>query len=292
MNILVTGANGQLGQALRDASVVSANKFVFTDVMSVEGLPTTILDISNINAVRDLTKEEKIDVIINCAAYTNVEKAEDDEERARILNCDAVRNLAVVAREQDITLIHMSTDFVYNGSKASPYTETDTKNPVNAYARTKYAGEQAIKETGCRYILFRTAWLFSQYGSNFMKTMIRLTGERESLNVVYDQVGTPTYAPELAKLILKVIDNNMLDRTGEYNFTCEGSVSWYDFAVMINYLSGHHCRIHPCSSAEYGSKVTRPSFSVLDKHKVRDTFGITIPHWFESLEFCIKNLSN
>lgn len=292
MNILVTGANGQLGQALRDASVVSANKFVFTDVTSVEGLPTTILDVSNINALRDLTKEEKIDVIVNCAAYTNVEKAEDDEERARILNCDAVRNLAVVSKEQDMTLIHMSTDFVYNGSKASPYVETDTKNPVNAYARTKYAGEQAIKETGCRYILFRTAWLFSQYGSNFMKTMIRLTGERESLNVVYDQVGTPTYAPELAKLILKVIDNNMLDRTGEYNFTCEGSVSWYDFAVMINYLSGHHCRIYPCSSAEYGSKVTRPSFSVLDKHKVRDTFGITIPHWFESLEFCIKNLSN
>lgn len=292
MNILVTGANGQLGQALRDASVVSANKFVFTDVKSIEGLPTTILDISNINALRDLTKEEKIDVIVNCAAYTNVEKAEDDEERARILNCDAVRNLAVVSKEQDMTLIHMSTDFVYNGSKASPYVETDTKNPVNAYARTKYAGEQAIKETGCRYILFRTAWLFSQYGSNFMKTMIRLTGERESLNVVYDQVGTPTYAPELAKLILKVIDNNMLDRTGEYNFTCEGSVSWYDFAVMINYLSGHHCRIHPCSSAEYGSKVTRPSFSVLDKHKVRDAFCITIPHWFESLEFCIKNLSN
>lgn len=292
MNILVTGANGQLGQALRDASVGSANKFVFSDVMIAEGMSTSILDITNISEVRKLTKEERIDVIINCAAYTNVEKAEDDEERARILNCDAVRNLAVVSKEQDMTLIHMSTDFVYNGSKASPYVETDTKNPVNAYARTKYAGEQAIIETGCRYILFRTAWLFSQYGSNFMKTMIRLTGERESLNVVYDQVGTPTYAPELAKLILKVIDNNMLDRTGEYNFTCEGSVSWYDFAVMINYLSGHHCRIHPCSSAEYGSKVTRPSFSVLDKHKVRDTFGITIPHWFESLEFCIKNLSN
>lgn len=292
MNILVTGANGQLGQALRDASVGSANKFVFSDVMIAEGMPTTILDITNISDVRKLTKEERIDVIVNCAAYTNVEKAEEDEESARILNCDAVRNLAVVAREQDITLIHMSTDFVYNGSKSSPYAETDEKNPVNAYARTKYAGERAIKETGCRYILFRTAWLFSQYGSNFMKTMIRLTGERESLNVVYDQVGTPTYAPELANLIVKVIDNNMLDKAGEYNFTCEGSVSWYDFAVMINYLSGHHCQIHPCSSTEYGSKVTRPSFSVLDKHKVRDTFGITIPHWFESLEFCIKNLSN
>lgn len=292
MNILITGANGQLGQALMAASLRYNHFCVFTDVVGVDGKVVTFLDVVDVNAIRDLANKSHIDVIVNCAAYTNVEHAEVDENNAYVLNCEAARNLATIAKERDITLIHMSTDFVYDGRKAAPYCETDIKNPVNAYARTKYAGELAIKEVGCKYILFRTAWLFSQYGMNFMKTMIRLTEERDTINVVYDQVGTPTYAPELANLIFRVIEGNMLDKTGEYNFTCEGSVSWYDFAVMINYLSGHHCRILPCSSEEYGSIVTRPSFSVLDKHKVRNTFGITIPHWFESLEFCIKNLSN
>jgi len=289
MNVLITGANGQLGHALKDASKSLTNhRFVFTDVVSSTDDEVFFLDITLIDAIRTIATLEKIDVIVNCAGYTNVEKAEIDINTAQLLNSDAVRNLANVAKERDITLIHISTDFVYNGLKAAPYVETDEKDPVNVYAITKYFGEKQILASGCKYILFRTAWLFSKYGNNFVKTMIRLTGERETLNVVYDQVGTPTYAPELANIILKVINENKLDLVGEYNFTCEGSVSWYDFAVMINYLSGHHCEISPCRSEEYGSKVKRPSFSVLDKSKVKKTFGVTIPHWFVSLESCMK----
>lgn len=291
MNILITGANGQLGQALMIASKDNMNhKFVFTDLSSIVDDEIINLDITIIEDIREIVKSKEINVIINCAAYTNVEKAESEIEAAQILNSDAVSYLATVAKENDITLIHISTDFVYNGSKALPYIETDEKFPINAYAQSKYSGEKQIFASGCKYILFRTAWLFSNYGNNFMKTMIRLTGERETLNVVYDQVGTPTYAPELANLILKIINENKLYLVGEYNFTCEGSVSWYDFAVMINYLSGHNCDIHPCSSSEYASKVKRPSFSVLDKSKVKKTFGVTIPHWFISLESCMKQM--
>lgn len=288
MNILVLGANGQLGQSVRAASANSAHRFVFSDVVSLEGLETTIIDITSLSALQEVVNREHIDVIVNCAAYTNVEKAEVDIENARKLNRDAVKNIAIVAKEHDATLIHISTDFVYDGKKAAPYVETDEKNPVDVYALTKYEGELEMIKTGCKYILFRTAWMFSKYGNNFMKTMIRLTSEREKLNVVYDQVGTPTYAPELAKLIVKVIDENKLQLTGEYNFSNEGSVSWYDFAVAINRACGHHCDISPITSEEYGSKVKRPSFSVLDKSKVKKTFGVKIPHWLESLDEGIK----
>ena len=290
MNILVTGANGQLGQAIRAQSHRHQNhNIVFTDVISDDMLETILLDITSEDAIRSVCKSAQINVIINCAAYTDVEKAETDFEMANLINCDAVRNLATVAKECDITLIHISTDYVYDSRKAAPYVETDEKYPVNVYASTKYAGEVAIHEVGCKFILFRTAWMFSGFGSNFMKTMLRLTAEKETLNVVYDQVGTPTYAPELVSIIFKVIDEDKLDMTGEYNFTNEGSVSWYDFAVAINYLSGHNCKINPCSSEEYGSKVIRPNYSVLDKSKVKKTFGITIPHWLISLEQCINN---
>lgn len=288
MNILVTGANGQLGQAMRAASFNSNNEFIFSDVNTGADVNTISIDITNLEAVRQAAKEKHIDVIVNCAAYTNVEKADEDIEAARLLNKDGVRNLAIVTKEMDATLIHISTDFVYDGRKAAPYVETDEKHPVNGYAITKYEGEQEIINSGCKYILFRTAWLFSKYGNNFMKTMIRLTSERDKLNVVYDQVGTPTYAPELANLILKVIDENLLHLTGEFNFTNEGSVSWYDFAVAINRAYGNHCDITPISSEEYGSKVRRPSFSVLDKRKVKETFDIKIPHWLDSLDDSIK----
>ena len=288
MNILVLGANGQLGQSVRAASANSAHRFVFSDVVSLEGLETTIIDITSLSALQEVMNREHIDVIVNCAAYTNVEKAEVDIENARKLNRDAVKNIALVAKEHNSTLIHISTDFVYDGKKAAPYVETDEKNPVDIYALTKYEGELEMIKTGCKFILFRTAWMFSKYGNNFMKTMIRLTSEREKLNVVYDQVGTPTYAPELAKLIVKVIDENKLHLTGEYNFSNEGSVSWYDFAVAINRACGHHCDISPISTEEYGSKVKRPSFSVLDKSKVKKTFGVKIPHWLESLDEGIK----
>jgi len=288
MNILVFGGNGQLGQALRDASLNSGNSYIFSDISTIEGIETVIVDITNLAEIRRIAKEKQIDIFVNCAAYTNVEKAEDDIENARKLNRDAVRNIAIVAKEIDATLIHISTDFVYDGKKAAPYVETDEKNPVDAYALTKYEGELEIFNSSCKYILFRTAWMFSEYGNNFMKTMIRLTSEREHLNVVFDQVGTPTYAPDLARVIVKVIDENKTHLTGEYNFSNEGSVSWYDFAVAINRACGNHCDISPISSEEYGSKVRRPSYSVLDKSKVKKTFGIKIPHWLDSLDEGIK----
>lgn len=288
MNILVLGANGQLGQAVRAASVNSDHHFIFSDVYIGDDESMMSIDITNLSALRQIAKENQIEVFVNCAAYTNVEKADDDIEAARLLNKDAVRNLATVAKEMYATLIHISTDFVYDGRKAAPYVETDEKYPVNGYALTKYEGELEMIKTGCKYILFRTAWMFSKYGNNFMKTLIRLTSEREKLNVVYDQVGTPTYAPELANIIMKVINDDMLDKTGEYNFTNEGSVSWYDFAVAINRACGNHCDISPISSEEYGSKVKRPSFSVLDKSKVKKTFGVKIPHWLDSLDESIK----
>ena len=288
MNILVLGANGQLGQAVKAASTEAKSHYIFSDVYTGDDSRMLNIDITSLSALRKIVQREQINVIVNCAAYTNVEKAEDDIENARKLNKDAVKNIAIVAKENDATLIHITTDFVYDGKKAAPYQEGDEKNPQSAYALTKYEGEQEIINTGCKYILFRTAWMFSEYGNNFMKTMIRLTSEREHLNVVYDQVGTPTYAPELAKLIVKVIEENMLHLTGEYNFSNEGSVSWYDFAVAINRACGHHCDIFPVSSEEYGSKVKRPSFSVLDKSKVKKTFGVRIPHWLESLDEGIR----
>lgn len=292
MNILVLGANGQLGQAVRVASVNSEHHFLFSDVYIGDDESMMSIDITNLYELRQVAKENQIDVFVNCAAYTNVEKADDDIDAARLLNKDAVRNLAVVAKENDATLIHISTDFVYDGRKAAPYVETDEKFPVNGYALTKYEGELEMIKTGCKYILFRTAWMFSKYGNNFMKTMIRLTSEREKLNVVYDQVGTPTYAPELANIIMEVINENMLDKTGEYNFTNEGCVSWYDFAVAINRACGNHCDISPISSEEYGSKVKRPSFSVLDKSKVKNTFRVKIPHWLDSLDESIRDYNN
>ena len=292
MNILVLGANGQLGQALKAASVETKNHYIFSDVYTGDNCDMLNLDITNLSALHKAVQSEKICVIVNCAAYTNVDKAEDDIENARKLNRDAVKNIAAVAKENNATLIHISTDFVYDGRKASPYQETDEKHPVNVYAQTKYEGEQEIIKSGCKCILFRTAWMFSKYGNNFMKTMIRLTSECEKLSVVYDQVGTPTYAPELAGIIIKVIEENLFHLTGEYNFSNEGSVSWYDFAVAINRACGNHCDISPISSEEYGSKVKRPSFSVLDKSKVKKTFGIKIPHWLDSLDEAIKDYNN
>lgn len=292
MNVLVLGANGQLGLSVREASQGSSHHFLFSDVVPIEGLETLEIDITNLFDIRRVVEREQINVIVNCAAYTNVEKAENDIENARKLNKDAVKNISIVAKENDATLIHISTDFVYDGKKAAPYIETDEKNPVDVYAQTKYEGELEMVNSGCKYILFRTAWMFSKYGNNFMKTMIRLTSEREKLNVVYDQVGTPTYAPELAKLIVKVIEEDKLYLTGEYNFSNEGSVSWYDFAVAINRACGNYCDISPISSEEYGSKVKRPSFSVLDKSKVKKTFGIKIPHWLDSLDEGIKAYNN
>ena len=274
--ILVTGANGQLGSELRVLSVNSNHEFLFTDVAE--------LDITNREAVDNYVSEHGTDIIVNCAAYTNVDKAEDDTEMADNINHLAVKNLAEVSAKYKLILIHISTDYVFDGSKNTPYLETDPTAPLGVYGRTKLAGEKAVTDSGCDYLIIRTSWLYSSFGNNFVKTMRRLTAEKDSLKVVFDQVGTPTYAGDLAQAILKIIDSGKYaDNAGIYHFSNEGVCSWYDFAIEIRNLSGNLCDIQPCHSDEFPSKVKRPNFSVLDKTKIKETFGLKIPYWKFSL---------
>ena len=284
MNILVTGANGQLGNEMRRLGAVSPNNYIFTDVAE--------LDITNAAAVLSMVKNNDIAVIINCAAYTNVDKAESDEATAELINSTAVKNLAVAAKETDATLFHVSTDYVFGSEGNTPRTENMPLCPLGVYGRTKLNGELAIKESGCKALIFRTAWLYSEFGNNFLKTMLRLTAEREELNVVFDQVGAPTYAGDLALAIFSIIEAGVYaGNEGVYHFSNEGVCSWYDFAVEIAAAAGNtNCRIEPCHSCEFPSPVTRPPYSVLDKTKVKKTFDIDIPHWRESMEYCIKRI--
>ena len=287
MNILVTGANGQLGNCIRNASARTAHNFVFTDVAE--------LDITKRDAVLKTICDNKIDIIINCAAYTNVDRAEDDAAFAEVLNVDAVRNLAVAAKECDAILIHISTDYVFGGSKGNvPRTEDEPANPTGIYGLTKLHGEQAVIDSGCKYLIFRTAWLYSEYGKNFVKTMLNLTATKPELKVVFDQCGTPTYAQDLADAIITIIESGKYaENQGIYHFSNEGVCSWYDFTQMIAYFAGNtSCKILPCHSSEFPSKVIRPAYSVLDKTKIKDTFGIEIPYWTMSLIKCINNLNN
>ena len=282
MNILVTGANGQLGNEMRCVSSTSSNQYIFTDVAE--------MDITSLDSIRKMVNDNQIHVIVNCAAYTNVDKAEDDFATADLLNNKAVENLAVVAKETDATLIHVSTDYVFQGDRNVPCREDWETNPLGVYGITKLAGEHSIQETGCHYLIFRTAWLYSPYGKNFVKTMRQLTADKDTLKVVFDQVGTPTYAGDLASVIYQVIEENQLYKEGIYHFSDEGVCSWYDFAKEICDLSGNVCDIQPCHSDEFPSKVKRPHFSVLDKTKVKSTFGITVPYWKDSLQKCIHEL--
>ena len=289
MNILVTGANGQLGNEMRVVSKNSSDRYIFTDVEE--------LDILDRNAVMDCVKREKIEVIVNCAGYTNVEKAEDDENTAELLNAQAVEYLARACKDNDAVLIHISTDYVFGGNKGNtPRTETEPANPTGAYGRTKLHGEEAIQRIGCKHIIIRTAWLYSEFGNNFVKTMRKLTAERDSLKVVFDQVGTPTYALDLAEVIelfiekIKNANGQQPIANGIYNFTNEGVTSWYDFAKEICELSGNKCDIQPCHSDEFPSKVKRPSYSVLDKTKIKKELNITIPYWKESLKICVNRI--
>lgn len=284
MNILVTGGNGQLGNEMRVVSKESRNRYIFTDVVE--------LDITNLEAIRYMLKMERVDVVVNCAAYTNVDRAEEDEIMADLLNNKAAGNLAVVAKEVGATLIHVSTDYVFQGDKNTPYKEDCETSPLGVYGRTKLAGERSIQATGCNYLIFRTSWLYSSYGKNFVKTMQRLTRDKNLLKVVFDQVGTPTYAGDLAAIIYKVIEKDMLDKQGIYHFSNEGVCSWYDFAQEVCELSGNACNIEPCHSDEFPSKVKRPNFSVLDKTKVKETFGAKVPYWKVSLKHCINLLMN
>ncbi len=285
MKILVTGANGQLGMSLRQRT-----RAVFTDVTEVPGLETVCLDITDREAVRKLVRSEGIDTLVNCAAYTNVDAAEDNYELAERLNAGAVENLAVVMKEVGGRLIHISTDYVFGKEPYNtPCREDQQGTPTGVYGLTKLHGEQAILRSGVRHVIIRTAWLYSEYGKNFVKTMLRLTAEKPSLKVVFDQVGTPTYAGDLADAILAVAAAGGPD--GIYHFSNEGVCSWYDFTKMIAEYAGRTaCDIQPCHSDEFPSKVVRPSYSVLDKTKIKETFGLKIPYWTDSLKKCIQNL--
>lgn len=282
--ILITGANGQLGSEMRRLGEVSPNTYIYTDVAE--------LDITNGDAVAAFVRENAVDIIVNCAAYTNVDKAESDEATAELINATAVENLAKAMKAVNGTLFHVSTDYVFGNEGNTPRTEDMPLNPLGVYGRTKLHGEQAIAAVGCKAIIIRTAWLYSEFGNNFLKTMLRLTAEREQLNVVFDQVGTPTYAGDLALAIFSIIEGGVYEgNEGVYHFSNEGVCSWYDFATEIAIAAGNTaCKVQPCHSSEFPSPVTRPSFSVLDKSKIKNTFGIEIPHWRDSMLYCIKRL--
>ena len=282
--ILITGANGQLGRELSRLGAVSPNEYIPTDVAE--------LDITEKAAVDRFFAENVVDVVVNCAAYTNVERAEDDEATAMKLNAEAVGNLAAAAKASGAMLIHISTDYVFGCDGNTPRTEQMPTSPLGVYGRTKLAGEQAIAESGCKAIILRTAWLYSEFGGNFLKTMLRLTAENEALKVVFDQIGTPTYAGDLALAIFSIIDGDVYEgREGIYHFSNEGACSWFDFATEISAAAGHGCKVVPCYSSEFPSKVVRPPYSVLDKSKFKSTFGIDIPHWRVSMLYCLKRLS-
>lgn len=283
-NVLVTGANGQLGNEMRRLGSISPNNYIFTDVAE--------LDITDKAAVAQFVATNSVDVIVNCAAYTNVDKAEDDQATAELINATAVANLAEAVKAVDGTLIHVSTDYVFGTDGNTPRTEDMPTAPLGVYGVTKLHGEQAIAASGCKALIFRTAWLYSEFGNNFLKTMLRLTAERPALNVVFDQVGTPTYAGDLAVLIFSIIEYGTYEgNEGIYHFSNEGVCSWYDFATEIAAAAGHtECRINPCHSDEFPSKVTRPPYSVLDKSKVKRVFDVDIPHWRESMLHCINRL--
>ena len=287
MNILVTGANGQLGNEMRIVAKNSADNYIFTDVAE--------LDITNAEAVEKMVMDNDVKAIVNCAAYTNVDKAEDDSEFAEILNAKAAENLAVAMKKNDGLLVHVSTDYVFGGTKNNtPCKEDEPANPTGVYGVTKLHGEQAIIASGCRHIIIRTAWLYSEFGKNFLKTMLNLTATKPQLKVVFDQVGTPTYAYDLALAIFDIVENRKYEgNDGVYHYSNEGVCSWFDFTKMIaEYAGNTQCDIQPCHSDEFPSKVVRPSYSVLDKTKIKATFGTVVPYWTDSLKVCMNNLKN
>lgn len=320
MNILVTGANGQLGNEMRIVSKGSKDKYIFTDVVEVDGQETTILDITDLDAIRSIVRKQEIRVIVNCAAYTNVDAAEDPEKYAIVekLNATAPENLATAMKEVNGLLLHISTDYVFGKEPYNtPCKEDQEGTPTGVYGLTKLHGEQAIQKLGCNYVIIRTAWLYSEFGKNFVKTMLNLTATKPQLKVVFDQVGTPTYAYDLAEAVLVIIDDYkkemlrsankdacseglknsqfsiLYSKSGVYHFSNEGVCSWYDFTKLIAELAGNTgCDIQPCHSEEFPSPVKRPSYSVLDKTKVKETFGIQIPYWTDSLKICVNNLKN
>lgn len=295
MNILVTGANGQLGNEMRIVAENSRDKYIFTDVVEIESQETSILDITNLDAIRKMVAKNDIKVIVNCAAWTNVDGAEDPEKFALVekLNATAPENLAKAMKEVNGLLVHISTDYVFGGDPYNTPCKEDQKGtPTGVYGLTKLHGEQNIQNTSVDYLIFRTAWLYSEFGKNFVKTMMNLTSTKPQLKVVFDQVGTPTYAYDLAAAIFDIIENRKYEgNTGVYHYSNEGVCSWFDFTKIIAEIVGNtECDIHPCHSDEFPSPVKRPAYSVLDKTKVKETFGITVPYWTDSLKKCMNNL--
>ena len=310
MNILVTGANGQLGNEMRIVAGNTGHNFIFTDVCEFEGVQTTMLDITDLSAVKAMVAEHNVQAIVNCAAYTNVDGAESAQQLAELLNATAPENLALAMKEVGGLLVHISTDYVFGGDPYNtPCTEELKGTPTGVYGLTKLHGEENIAASGCNYVIIRTAWLYSEFGKNFCKTMLNFTAIKPALNVVFDQVGTPTYALDLAKAICVVLDDFSKEKlvlpdskihetagegyskTGIYHYSNEGVCSWYDFTRMIASISGQtECNVQPCHSNEFPSPVKRPSYSVLDKTKIKNTFGVEVPYWVDSLKVCIANL--
>ena len=283
-NILITGANGQLGSELRKIGFSPLDEVFFTDVAE--------LDITDYTAIEKFIQVHEVDTIINCAAYTAVDRAEDEPGPAAEINTQAVANLAKAAQKEDCLLIHISTDYVFDGTATTPYTEKIKTCPVSVYGKTKLAGEEAIIRSGCFYIIIRTAWLYSAFGHNFVETILRLAEERPEINVVNDQIGTPTYAEDLAKAIVKIMANDdRVEHEGIYHYSNAGVCSWYDFAVEIVRLSGLNCRVNPVTTAEYPTKTHRPAYSVLDKTKIKHTFGVEVPEWQEALRRMMGEIS-
>lgn len=312
MRILVTGANGQLGNEMRIVTKDSADKYIFTDVVDASEesvamlkklagedikFDTEHLDITNLDSVKDIVKREKIDAIVNCAAYTNVDAAEDNYDLAELLNARAPENLAIAMKDVGGLLVHISTDYVFGGDPYNTPCKEDQKGtPTGVYGLTKLHGEHAIQCVGCKHVMIRTAWLYSEFGKNFVKTMLNLTATKPQLKVVFDQVGTPTYAYDLAQAIAVILEDYKKEtinysKTGIYHFSNEGVCSWFDFTKIIAVIAGNiDCDIQPCHSNEFPSPVKRPAYSVLDKIKVKETFKVNIPYWTDSLKKCIKNM--
>ena len=314
MTILVTGANGQLGNEMRILAKNSANKYIFTDVVDASeesivmlkklagddvNTDTEHLDITQLDAIREVVKRENVETIVNCAAYTNVDAAEDNYDLAELLNAKAPDNLATAMEEVNGLLVHISTDYVFGGDPYNTPCKEDQKGtPTGVYGLTKLYGEQKIQATGCNYVIIRTAWLYSEFGKNFVKTMLNLTATKPQLKVVFDQAGTPTYAYDLAQAITIILEDYKKElltlnpepftKNGVYHFSNEGVCSWYDFTKMIaEYADNTGCDIQPCHSDEFPSPVKRPAYSVLDKTKVKVIFAIKIPYWTDSLKKCI-----
>ena len=310
MVILVTGANGQLGNEMRILAKNSKDKYIFTDVLDAseesitmlkklagDGIDTDTehLDITKLDAIREVVKRESIDAIVNCAAYTNVDGAEDNNDLADMLNAKAPENLAIAMKEVGGLLVHVSTDYVFGGDPYNTPCKEDQKGtPTGVYGLTKLHGEQNIQNTGVDYLIFRTAWLYSEFGKNFVKTMMNLTSTKPQLKVVFDQVGTPTYAYDLATAIFDIIEYRKFEgNTGIYHYSNEGVCSWFDFTKLIAEIAGNkECDIQPCHSDEFPSPVKRPAFSVLDKTKIKETFGVKVPYWTDSLKECTLKICN